>query len=232
MRKLSIVFCATILFVLNAESQDSVAVQYRKQTIRLYAQAGIMSSKSEVFNPSSNSRTYFKTGSISYPAFGVGAIIEGKMTRPKVYLGAGLSYGKMNYGGERVVFIPSPSSEELEVYEIEQGGFNFELFIGHYIFLNDQFALKPQASLILQSMKDYNINIDIYNNRNGDYKRTVKYENDGRTSMTGAGALFFSFRKKIEAGIVYNLPLTTNVSRNYATRVSAVGGLVRYIHTF
>lgn len=230
MRILILLVTACLFLSLEASAQDSLAPRYRSQTVRLYAQGGMYFTSIDAFDPTNNGRSYFKDKGISYPSFGLGAIIEGKSEKPRFYMGAGLSFASFDFGGERYVKIISPEQEELEVYNGSNKLFNIEFFAGYYVWLNDLIALKPQLGLAVSSIKT-KFDCDVYQYQTDNLKRSTSRPAN-RSKLTGQAAMYLSFKKRFELGVNYFAAPAASVGMYHSLRFNSVGASIRYIHSF
>ena len=223
-------FCLSLTII--SKSQGDILEVKPKYHIRLYAQGGYFTGKVFHGNPNRNFEEIFSAKGLSQPQAGLGVILEAKTEKPRIYFGLGFSYSGFEYEGERYVRIISPSQEELEVYKGRHNLLNIDLFVGHYIFLGKDFSLKPQIGFSFISAPKNELTIDVYNYQNGDLKRSLVYDQKQTAKLGFQTGLFLSFKKSIEAGIQYLAPHKLSITRTNVSEYSAVGAVVRYIHSF
>jgi hypothetical protein len=72
----------------------------------------------------------------------------------------------------------------------------------------------------------------VYDYQDGDLKRSYEYDRKKNAKLGLQAGLFLSFKKSIEAGLLYHAPYTLNISRENASKYSSVGAVIRYIHSF
>lgn len=232
MLKNSILLFLCLFQTIISNAQQNASEGRQKQHIRLYVQGGYFTGKVKHSNPTRNNEEIFSADGIGQPQVSLGAILEAKSEKPRFYFGIGFSYSGFEYEGDRYVRIISPSQEELEVYEGRHSLLNIDLFLGHYIFLGKSFSLKPQVGFSFVSAPRNEMSINVYDFQDGDLKRSYEYDRKQTAKLGLQTGLFLSFKKSIEAGIQYHAPYTLNLSRENASKYSAVGGVIRYIHTF
>jgi hypothetical protein len=232
MSKVFTLIFACLFFAGTSNAQKNSSAERAKQHIRLYLQGGYFSGNVKHTDPTRNKEEIFSSKGLAQPLFGLGAILEAKSDKPGTYFGIGFSYSSFDYEGERYVRIISPSQEELEKYKGKHSLLNIDLFIGRYIFLGNSFALKPQVGFSFISAPKNELTIDVYDYQDGDLKRSYEYDRKKNAKLGLQAGLFLSFKKSIEAGLLYHAPYTLNISRENASKYSSVGAVIRYIHSF